>query len=51
MKEENIRLLKLIERSELTLKEICRERAALFYVLASSKNLFNQSNMIYDFKK
>lgn len=50
MKEENIRLFKLIEMSGLSLDRVNNKEAALFYVLASSKNLFNQSNMIYNFK-
>lgn len=50
MKEENIRLLKLIEMSGLSLDKVNSKKAVLFYVLASSKNLFNQANMIYDFK-
>lgn len=50
MKEENIRLLKLIEMSGLPLDKVNSKKAALFYVLSNSKNLFNQVNMIYDFK-
>jgi len=50
MKEEDIRLLKLIEMSGLPLDKVNSKKAALFYVLANSKNLFNQVNMIYDFK-
>ena len=50
MEEENIRLFKLIEMSGLSLDRVNNKEVALFYILASSKDLFNQSNMIYDFK-